>query len=80
MTGRLYRDFPLGEINVGPYGAFPHLITYNGERYRAESTLLIVNGCRMETCDCGTWYLNWKAGHFDLVGKQRSRRPPGCAN
>ena len=80
VTRRLYRDLPLGEINLGPYGTFPHLTTFRGERYHAESTLLIVNGCREETCDCGTWYFNWESEHFSLIRKRPSRRPPGCGN
>jgi hypothetical protein len=79
MTGKVYLDRPLGSINVGPYGTAPHMITYAGEQYRPDSTLLVVNGCRGETCDCGTWYFGWKDGKLDLIHKQATKRPPGCA-
>jgi len=77
LTGKVYRDFPLGPIDVGPYGTAPHSITYTGEQYRADSTLLIVNGCREDTRDCATWYFNWRDGKLELIRKQPSRRPPG---
>lgn len=78
QTGRVYRDLPVGPIDVGPYGTAPHFITFTGEQYRVDSTLLVVNGCREETCDCATWYFNWRRGRLELIRKQPSRRPPAC--
>jgi len=78
-TGKVYLDSPLGSINVGPYGIAPHMTTYTGEQYRADSRLLMVSGCREETCDCGTWYFEWKDWKLNLFLKQPSRHLLGCA-
>jgi hypothetical protein len=36
--------------------------------FRIDSTLLILrNACRKDTEDCGTYYFNWKADHFEML-------------
>jgi hypothetical protein len=42
LTGKVYRQFPFGPINIGPYvlGANLPPVEYKGEQYRLDSTLL----------------------------------------
>lgn len=77
--GKVFRTFPVGAINVGPYssptGGPP--VQYKGEEYRADSSLLIIDGCFEGTCDCGKRYYNWSGSTFRLVSKE-SRVPAAC--
>lgn len=79
-TGKVYRNFPFGPINVGPYGiggATPP-VEYAGEQHRAESSLLILDGCFEETCDCAKRYYVWSGSQFKLIRKEPDRLPPDC--
>lgn len=85
-TGRLSIETPVdakGPINVGPYEqARPGLplLFYKGERFRPDSTLLIIEGCHEQTCDCATWYYTLTGGHFKLILKQTAPKPAVCTN
>jgi len=81
LTGKLYRHFPFGPINVGPYnvGSSAPPVAYRGEQYRVDSTLLIVDGCIEGTCDCATRYYNWNGSAFKLLLNQPSRTAPNCS-
>jgi hypothetical protein len=77
--GKVFRMFPFGAINVGPYRSPTGELTlhYQGEEYRADSRLLVVDGCFEGTCDCGKHYYSWSASTFQLVWKE-SRVPASC--
>jgi hypothetical protein len=78
-TGKLYRNFPFDPIDVGPFSdeqAAP--IEYAGETFRANSRLLIIDGCREDTCDCGVKYYLWNGTVFQMLRKRVSRIPPSC--
>jgi hypothetical protein len=81
LNGKVYRKFPSMPIDVGPFGLgliTPH-IEYKGEEYHVDSSLLILEGCIEETCNCGRWYYNWNGTEFKLVLRQPTRLPPSCA-
>src|SRR5207249_1037383 len=80
LSGKVYRQFPFGPINVGPFGLGANLppIEYKGEQYRLDSTLLIIEGCIEDTCDCATRYYTWNGNRFRLILKKPSRKPPNC--
>ena len=80
VTGTVYQNFPFHSINVGPYdvGRTNAPVTYSGEQYRADSSLLIVDGCLEGTCDCTKRYYRWSAGRFTLIRRLRDRLPPSC--
>ena len=81
VTGKLYRQLPPGAIEVGPFesrDASPQLV-YKGEEYRPNSTLLIVEGCIEDSCDCATRYYRWTGSRFHLVLQQPVRMPGRCA-
>jgi hypothetical protein len=78
-SGKVYLDLPFHSINVGPYGvgsAAP--VEYSGEKHRADSSLLILDGCFEDTCDCAKRYYVWSRGRFKLIYRQSARIPPGC--
>ena len=79
-TGKLYRDLPLGPLNVGPYGGGENTspVKYSGESFRPDSRLLIIDACREETCDCGKRYYVWTGAVFRLMAKVVSVMPPSC--
>jgi hypothetical protein len=79
-TGKLYRDLPPGAINIGPYGVgeLAQPIEYQGEQYRSDSTLLVIEGCIEGTCDCATRYYIWGGDRFTLIMSKISRMPPRC--
>ena len=80
-TGKFYRQFPVGPINVGPYesaATAPPGIVYEGEQYRIDSTLLIIEGCVEDTCDCATRSYNWVGSRFLLILKLPVRMPARC--
>jgi hypothetical protein len=81
LTGKFYRHFPFGPINVGPYsvGSGVPQVEYKGEQYRVDSTLLIVDGCIEGTCNCATRYYNWNGSAFKLLLSQASRTLPNCS-
>jgi len=80
ITGRFYSHLPFHSINVGPYGigGTDSPIEYKGEKYRADSRLLIVEACIEGTCDCATWYYSWNGEQFKLILKRRVRMPSTC--
>lgn len=78
QTGKFYRKFPFGPINVGPYSGSGAPIEYKGEEYRADSGLLVVNGCFEEKCSCATRYYRWLGTEFRLVATRPVRKPAGC--
>ena len=74
MNGTVYRDFAFGAINVGPYDS----ATYAGERFRADSNLLILDGCFEGTCDCAKRYYVWNGTQFKLIFRHQDRLPRPC--
>jgi hypothetical protein len=81
LSGKVfYREIPFGAINVGPYSergsGIP--IYYVGEQFRVDSTLLIVDGCREQTCDCAKRYYKWTGTQFKLILRQSVRMPDTC--
>jgi hypothetical protein len=81
-NGKVYRDFPFGAINVGPYRSAvgrPQ-VKYEGEQYRPDSKLLVLDACFEGTCDCAKRYYLWDALHFKLIFKEQDRLPPACGH
>jgi len=80
MTGKLYARLPPGVIQVGPFGAEGPAtsLTYKGEQFHKDSSLLIVDGCVEDTCDCATRYYVWNGAQFKLISRQPVRMPPKC--
>ena len=81
-TGAFYRDLPFGPLDVGPYGDLKGhpVITYAGASYRADSSLLILDGCFEGTCDCAKRFYVWKSSVFQLIQRQPGRVPRKCGN
>jgi hypothetical protein len=77
LSGMVYLRFPAMPIDVGPFGV-PPAIQYKGEEYRLDSSLLVLEGCIEETCDCARRYYNWNGSEFKLVLRQPTRMPPSC--
>ena len=82
-TGKVFdHESPLGPINVGPYydssrpGA--PLSSYEGESYRFDSRLLVIEGCREQTCDCAKRYFEWTGSKFRLILRQPVQMPAEC--
>jgi hypothetical protein len=81
VSGKFYPRLPPGAFDVGPYerrGVPPPGIVYKGEKYRVNSSLLIVEGCVEDTCDCATRYYSWTASRFNLILRQPVRMPERC--
>lgn len=79
ITGKFYERLPPGVIDVGPFdmaGSDP--VEYKGEQYRIDSSLLIVDGCVEDTCDCATRYYRWDGGAFRKLSSTVSRAPAKC--
>lgn len=78
LNGNFFGSVPIGAINIGPYGlgSVDGPIEYEGERYRVDSRLLIVEGCIEDTCDCAKRYYQWDGRRFKLLVKIVSRMPP----
>jgi len=81
-SGKLFRQFPFGEVMVGPYlvEGKPE-IEYSGEHYNVGSSLLIVEGCLYTAehpgrRDCARFYYNWNGQDFVRVFRQHTRVPP----
>jgi len=80
-TGKtIQRGLSFGAINVGPFrrngdGA---QILYGGEQYRPASTLMIVDGCLAESCDCATRYYKWTGNRLKLILAKPVQLPRGC--
>lgn len=80
LNGKVYRRFPFGAIDVGPYGDDSNVprVAYRGEEYRADSSLLVVEGCIEDTCDCARRYYRWDGKRFKLLLRQAIPMPPKC--
>lgn len=80
VTGKFYRDFPFGPIDIGPFdvGQDSPPVEYKGEQFRRDSSLLILDGCIEDTCDCATRYYRWDGRRFKLITRQQSRQPHKC--
>ena len=80
-TGKVYRDLPFGVLNIGSYVANenPTPVLYSGEKFRPNSSLLIIDACREGTCDCGVRYYLWTGTAFRMIRKIVSRKPPNCS-
>src|ERR1051326_2603997 len=75
VTGKFYQRVPPGVIDVGPYearDAQPPGLVYKGEQYQPNSSLLIVEGCIEDTCDCATRYYWWTGTRFKLLLDRKS--------
>ena len=86
-TGSVSNGAPLdamGPINVGPFeqqgrsGLPP--IFYKGEAYRPDSTLLIIEGCHEQSCDCARWYYTLIGERFKLILQRAVPKPAICIN
>jgi hypothetical protein len=81
VSGKFYHHVPPGAIDVGPYpmrGVQPPGIVYQGEQHQPNSSLLIVEGCVEDTCDCATRYYRWTGNQFQLILRQPVRMPEAC--
>ena len=80
LNGNFFGRLPIGVINIGPYGfgSVDRPVEYQGEQYRVDSRLLIVDGCVEDTCDCAMRYYRWDGRRFRLFLKTPSRVPPEC--
>jgi len=80
LSGKVYLKLPSMPIDVGPFGigVIAPPIESTGEEYRLDSSLLIVEGCVEDTCDCGRRYYNWNGRQFKLILKRTTRMPPEC--
>jgi hypothetical protein len=80
-SGKFYQRLPPGVVDVGPYSGpevRPPGIVYSGEQYQPNSSLLIVEGCVDETCDCGRRYYRWTGRQFKLILREPVRMPGRC--
>lgn len=81
VSGKFYQRIPPGVIDIGPYarrGVQPPGIIYNGEQYQPNSSLLIVEGCVEDTCDCAKRYYRWTGSRFLLLLRQPVQMPDRC--
>jgi hypothetical protein len=80
VTGKFFGRLPPGVIDIGPYDlGRKDSVEYKGEEHRADSSLLIVDGCVEDTCDCATRYYRWTGNQFQLVLRRPVRMPSACA-
>lgn len=81
VSGKFYQRLSPGVIGVGPYtrhGAQPPGIIYRGEQYQLNSSLLIVEGCVEDTCDCARRYYKWTGSQFKLILRRPVLMPEDC--
>jgi hypothetical protein len=79
VTGKFYERLPPAAIDVGPYDmAGPDPIEYKGEEYHIDSSLLVVDGCVEDTCDCATRYYRWDERAFREISSTVTRVPTKC--
>ena len=79
LTGKLYRHFPFHSIDINGYDVETgDHVNYKGEQYRVDSTLLIIEACLEDTCDCATWYYSWNGTSFKQIAKNPVRKPAAC--
>jgi hypothetical protein len=80
LTGNVHLKLPSMPIDVGPFGVGGSTppIEYKGEEYRVDSSLLILEGCIEDTCDCARRYYSWNGTKFNLILRQATRMPPSC--
>jgi hypothetical protein len=82
LDGKLfYREFFFGSVNIGPFDvrSMSPVVEYPGESYRLDSTLLVVEGCFAETCDCAKHYYQWTGDRFKLIRSEDVSKPSHCA-
>ncbi len=81
-TGEVYLRFPSMPIDVGPFlgGGVSPSVEYKGEEFRADSSLLIIEGCVEQTCNCARRFYNWDGKRFKLLMRQAVQKPLACAN
>ena len=79
ISGKFYQRLPPGVIDIGSFdrggGGSPQ---YKGEQYRINSSLLIVEGCIEDTCDCSKRYYRWTRSQFKLILRQTVPMPEAC--
>ena len=83
VSGKFYQRIPPGAIDIGPYprrGVKPPGIVYRGEQYHSKSSLLVVEGCAEDTCDCAARYYRWTGTQFQLIARRPVRMPEACLN
>lgn len=80
LTGKVYHSAPLQPINVGPYPSRDGRseTTNSGAQYRRDSSLLILDGCFEDTCDCAKRYYSWNGARFKLIAREAALAPRGC--
>jgi hypothetical protein len=79
FSGRFYPDLGIPAIQVGPFGPAASLL-YAGEEHHADSSLLVVDACFEDTCDCAKRYYVWRGGKLRLVLRTPEKLPPECMN
>jgi hypothetical protein len=78
-NGKFYQRLPPGVIDIGSLDAGGgRSVEYKGEEYRTKSSLLIVEGCVEDTCDCARRYYRWTGSQFKLILRQPVRMPEAC--
>lgn len=77
-SGKVYESFPAMPIDVGPFGRSPSPVEYKGEEYRLDSSLLIIEGCIEDTCNCARRYYKWTGRQFRLILRASVPMPPEC--
>lgn len=82
ISGKLfYRNLPFKPLNIGPYlSSSPQStqVTYSGEEYRLDSSLMVIEACFGETCDCAKRFYRWTGSEFKLILKQPVQLPGSC--
>jgi hypothetical protein len=79
ISGKFYQRLPPGVIDIGSFDAGGgRSVEYKGEQYRTNSSLLIVEGCVEDTCDCSQRYYQWTGSQFKLILRQPVPMPDAC--
>jgi hypothetical protein len=76
VSGKFYQRIPPGVINIGSDSS--DSVAYKGEEHYPNSSLLVVEGCVEDTCDCATRYYRWTGRRFQLILRQSVRVPAKC--
>jgi hypothetical protein len=78
-SGKFYQLLPPGVLHIGPFDTGGgRSVEYRGEQYRTNSSLLIVEGCVEDTCDCSKRYYQWTGSQFKLILRQPVPIPGAC--
>lgn len=79
VSGKFYQRLPPGVIDIGSFDiGGGRSVEYKGEQYRINSSLLIVEGCIEDTCDCSKRYYQWRGSQFKLLLRQPVPTPDAC--